>query len=172
MNTWRLMMGFAAATGLVLACSSDPEKSEDDSGDGGSATTTTTGNGGATTTTTTTTTTVASTTTGTTGCAGEADFLSCANCFCAEDQAGCGAFIDAQDEHLFCGETCETACSAYCATVASGTPDPDTIVAACDTCVDGIASGNPDIAAFQNTCLADSACASFLQKLQMCPAPQ
>ena len=50
MNTWRLIVGFAAAGGLVLACSSDPEKSEDDTGTGGNATTTS-GNGGSTTTT-------------------------------------------------------------------------------------------------------------------------
>lgn len=153
MNTWRLMMGFAAATGLVLACSSDPEKSEDDSGDGGSATTTTTtGNGGATTTTTTTTTTVASTTTGQTGCdtgaAGTFDFGAqpCQACAQCAAQGACAPLL--QECPAIAGQPMNTQCDQFFACV--GDCDDSCADEACfDECV-----GDPDAPA-AGTCFGD-----------------
>lgn len=162
MNTWRLMMGFAAATGLVLACSSDPEKSEDDSGDGGSATTTTTGNGGATTTTTTT---VTSTTSGMMSCPGnpfQFNDPTCGGCMenaCCSELEACGADQTCVDcvtnpnaDPTVCSGNAGAAalegclsgnCSAQCG---GGASYP--------ICESGFATGNEAC----STCLSDACC--------------
>ena len=171
MNTWRLMMGFAAATGLVLACSSDPEKSEDDSGDGGSATTTTTGNGGATTTTTTTTT-VASTTTGAVDCSQQG--AQCAQC-CLDEHPTGQADFQPLILCLFCDECyadCGSAPECGGPPATAGACDGTANCGACLACAqDDGTEENPEGACFSalEACNNNAECGAIIQCSNACP---
>ncbi len=101
---------------------------------------------------------------GGTSCADEATFAECGQCFCTANQPGCGAFNTAQEQNLFCGETCGTGdCATFCADTSK---DPDTT---CFTCANGITQGSTDANAFVAACQADSDCVAFLTDLQTCP---
>ena len=173
-----------ATAALVAACANSTRTSkkksndDDDAGGGfGGATTSGTGvtsGGGAPSTASvtsgvtsgaTTTTTVASTNTVTTTTSGSNCFAdpNCPDCLCAQDQLGCGAYLDAVVTHIYCGQSCNAACVDFCTS-----QDPNLITPGCDSCVMNNLSQS-DIDAFQNQCLASVDCSSFINQLSMCP---
>jgi hypothetical protein len=86
----------------------------------------------------------------------------CPDCFCAQYPTGCNDYINAVIANIYCGQTCATSCSAFCASM-----DPIDITTTCDTC-----SANPsttDINNFQTQCQASTDCVNFATQLNMCP---
>ena len=176
MKTWRWTLLLVSAGALAFACSVEDNSADDDSAT--TETTTTSSTGGSSSVAASTVSSVASTTGGGDTCAQQPDFLSCANCYCMQDQAGCGAYIGAIDDNIFCGQSCgpQSAgmeCETFCMDT---TMMPD---AACDMCVDtniagcaNPAPGSPaeaDCDAFAAQCQADAACVAFATQLQACP---
>jgi hypothetical protein len=175
MKTWRWTLLLVSSGALAFACSVEDNSEDDDSTtlDTTSTTTTTTTNSSVTSSTVST---VAST--GGNTCAQQPDFLSCANCYCMQDQAGCQAYIGAIDDNIYCGQTCGPQstgmeCQTFCMDT---TMMPDM---ACDDCVTtniagcaNPAPGSPaeaDCDAFVAQCQADMGCVAFAQQLQTCP---
>jgi hypothetical protein len=169
MKTWRLILGFAMAGGLVVACSSDPEKSEDDTGTGGNATTTTT-----TTTATTTTTTNATTTATTTGAVDcSTQGTQCVSC-CINENPGGQADLQALITCILC-EACYTACDG----AGQGCPSAPATPDACDEATTGDTECNSCFACAQGegalcepeleACGNNPDCAAIIQCANGCP---
>lgn len=85
------------------------------------------------------------------GCSQEPDYESCRACYCEADPAGCASYTSREHHHLYCGNACSQTCLAFCETVYDGQPDPTLISPLCEACE----PSNDDVAAFQQSCLAD-----------------
>lgn len=92
-------------------------------------------------------------------------FQMCANCFCMQNNEGCGAYLNALVTNIYCGPTCGGTCAAFCADPANVEPD-----AACNTCINGVGGMSTDAMGFQMDCGANMQCVGFAQLLQMCPS--
>lgn len=176
MKFWRWTGALVSMAAMVAACSvksskDDGNDSNDDGNGGGSTTSnnTSSSNTGTGTTSSTGGATVASSSgSGQTGCANEADFASCADCFYATNMSGGDAYVTALINNIYCGETCGAGdCADFCAAVET---DPSTMVPMeCSTCVQGIGQGDADATAFSEECSADANCVQFANDLQTCP---
>jgi hypothetical protein len=93
-----------------------------------------------------------------------ADFDTCATCCEGNHPSGADVFYGAL-QTCFCHPTnCKTACNA---TLCAATPaSPDT---ACNTCIDGLASGACD--ADLGVCSSDADCTALNTCYNACPAP-
>ncbi|MBI4701768.1 MAG: hypothetical protein HY744_11525 [Deltaproteobacteria bacterium] len=100
------------------------------------------------------------------GCADEANFQDCANCFAEENPDGANAYVQAIVDNCLCANECKEECAAECKdpnSLKDGTP--------CSTCFDETTAKQDSacIQGFVASCKADQSCIDFATSLQDCP---